>query len=84
MVLEEFLNENFKASEVEKFKKEYKERYTASALSQFLKRDTKNLNWYRWNIVANFIGIQTEELIKVFCNSKEESIYPKKTDSNKI
>jgi len=71
MNVKEFLSENFKQKQIEKFAKDYKSKFTPSAYSQFIRIDLSKFNEYRWQLLADyFTGGDVEKIFSMYCHQK--------------
>jgi len=71
MNVKEFLSENFKQKQIEKFAKDYKTKFTPSAYSQFIRIDLSKFNEYRWQLLADyFTGGDVEKIFSMYCKQK--------------
>jgi hypothetical protein len=71
MNVKEFLVENFTAKNIEKFEKEYKQKYSRQAYSQFIRIDLSKFNEYRWQLLADyFTGGDVEKIFSMYCKQK--------------
>ena len=71
MNVKEFLSENFKQKQIEKFAKDYKSKYTRQAYYKFINIDLSKFNEYRWQLLADyFTGGDVEKIFSMYCKQK--------------